>query len=215
MILRYAQAPCMLSPAAGSNTCRSHSAGRGAAQHGPTPCCRAHRALRGGRGGETAANDVSIRSALQHQQQPQRRFLRCCAAVSAAEPQTETATAPGGESTSPVAVRCARRWILVAGTLTTSLRFSSCASCAVTDQVADSISFCCCRRRVLSGVQPTGTLHLGNYLGAIANWVRLQDLYGAQRHHALVPPDPVMLCRRVPLWANNALDARAARQSLG
>ena len=37
-----------------------------------------------------------------------------------------------------------------------------------------------CRRRVLSGVQPTGTLHLGNYLGAIANWVRLQDLYGEQ-----------------------------------
>ena len=36
------------------------------------------------------------------------------------------------------------------------------------------------RRRVLSGVQPTGTLHLGNYLGAIANWVRLQDLYGAR-----------------------------------
>ena len=32
----------------------------------------------------------------------------------------------------------------------------------------------------MSGVQPTGTLHLGNYLGAIANWVRLQDLYGAE-----------------------------------
>ncbi len=34
------------------------------------------------------------------------------------------------------------------------------------------------RKRVLSGVQPTGTLHLGNYLGAIRNWVNLQDLYG-------------------------------------
>jgi tryptophanyl-tRNA synthetase len=29
--------------------------------------------------------------------------------------------------------------------------------------------------RVLSGMQPTNTLHLGNYLGALKNWVRLQD----------------------------------------
>ncbi len=29
--------------------------------------------------------------------------------------------------------------------------------------------------RIFSGVQPTGNLHLGNYLGAIRNWVRLQD----------------------------------------
>jgi len=27
---------------------------------------------------------------------------------------------------------------------------------------------------VFSGVQPTGNLHLGNYLGAIKNWVNLQ-----------------------------------------
>ncbi len=33
------------------------------------------------------------------------------------------------------------------------------------------------RERVLSGTRPTGRLHLGNYLGAIANWVRLQDNY--------------------------------------
>ncbi|CAL8465216.1 g4751 [Coccomyxa elongata] len=33
------------------------------------------------------------------------------------------------------------------------------------------------RQRVFSGVQPTGTLHLGNYLGAIRNWVKMQDLY--------------------------------------
>ena len=30
-------------------------------------------------------------------------------------------------------------------------------------------------QRVLSGMQPTGRLHLGNYLGAIRNWVRMQD----------------------------------------
>ena len=31
--------------------------------------------------------------------------------------------------------------------------------------------------RIFSGVQPTGNLHLGNYLGAVRNWVRLQDQY--------------------------------------
>ena len=29
--------------------------------------------------------------------------------------------------------------------------------------------------RIVSGIQPTGNLHLGNYLGAIRNWVRMQD----------------------------------------
>jgi len=34
--------------------------------------------------------------------------------------------------------------------------------------------------RVLSGIQPTGNLHLGNYLGAIRNWVKMQDEMDAQ-----------------------------------
>src|ERR1700678_3865342 len=33
------------------------------------------------------------------------------------------------------------------------------------------------RRRVLSGMRPTGRLHLGNYMGALYNWVRLQHEY--------------------------------------
>ncbi|MDE3148796.1 MAG: tryptophan--tRNA ligase, partial [Acidobacteriota bacterium] len=33
------------------------------------------------------------------------------------------------------------------------------------------------RPRVLSGMRPTGKLHLGNYMGALANWVKLQDSY--------------------------------------
>jgi tryptophanyl-tRNA synthetase len=33
--------------------------------------------------------------------------------------------------------------------------------------------------RVVSGIQPTGNLHLGNYLGAIRNWVRMQDTVSA------------------------------------
>lgn len=30
-------------------------------------------------------------------------------------------------------------------------------------------------KKVFSGIQPTGTVHLGNYLGAIQNWVELQN----------------------------------------
>jgi tryptophanyl-tRNA synthetase len=35
------------------------------------------------------------------------------------------------------------------------------------------------KERVLSGMQPSGRLHLGNLLGALQNWVRLQDRYEA------------------------------------
>ena len=33
------------------------------------------------------------------------------------------------------------------------------------------------RKRVLSGIQPTGEVHLGNYLGALRQWVHMQDQY--------------------------------------
>jgi tryptophanyl-tRNA synthetase len=39
--------------------------------------------------------------------------------------------------------------------------------------------------RIVSGIQPTGNLHLGNYLGAIRNWVRMQDEQTAQGHECL------------------------------
>lgn len=49
---------------------------------------------------------------------------------------------------------------------------------------------------VFSGLQPTGNIHIGNYLGALRNWVRLQDeyqtIYCIVDHHALTAPqDPV------------------------
>lgn len=52
--------------------------------------------------------------------------------------------------------------------------------------------------RILSGVQPTGNLHLGNYLGAIRNWVSLQDSHEcffmlADLHAITVPQDPAEL----------------------
>ena len=33
------------------------------------------------------------------------------------------------------------------------------------------------KKRVLSGMRSTGKLHLGNYVGALDNWVRMQDEY--------------------------------------
>lgn len=52
--------------------------------------------------------------------------------------------------------------------------------------------------RTLSGIQPTGNLHIGNYLGALVNWVRLQEQYDAYfcvvDLHALTQrPDPLVL----------------------
>ncbi|ABF53724.1 tryptophan--tRNA ligase [Sphingopyxis alaskensis] len=39
--------------------------------------------------------------------------------------------------------------------------------------------------RTLSGIQPTGNLHLGNYLGAIRNWVRMQDAMEGEKLYFL------------------------------
>eukprot|EP00884_Botryococcus_braunii_P023415 jgi/Botrbrau1/9758/Bobra.85_1s0009.1 len=50
-----------------------------------------------------------------------------------------------------------------------------------------------CRKRVLSGVQPTGLLHLGNYLGAIRNWVALQELYGGDTFFCVVDMHAITL----------------------
>ena len=54
------------------------------------------------------------------------------------------------------------------------------------------------KQRVLSGVQPTGNLHLGNYLGAIRNWVEIQDQYEnffcvVDLHAITVPHNPATL----------------------
>jgi len=48
--------------------------------------------------------------------------------------------------------------------------------------------------RTVSGIQPTGNLHLGNYLGAIKNWVKMQDegealFFLADLHAITVPGD--------------------------
>jgi len=67
-------------------------------------------------------------------------------------------------------------------------------------------------RRIFSGIQPTGNLHLGNYLGAIQNWVKLQDefecIYCVVDLHAItVPQDPKELTQSTREVAASVLAA--------
>ncbi|HVF51035.1 MAG TPA: tryptophan--tRNA ligase, partial [Pyrinomonadaceae bacterium] len=56
-------------------------------------------------------------------------------------------------------------------------------------------------KRIFSGVQPTANLHIGNYLGAIRNWVGLQREYESffcvvNLHAVTLPQDPRQLAAR-------------------
>jgi tryptophanyl-tRNA synthetase len=56
--------------------------------------------------------------------------------------------------------------------------------------------------RIVSGIQPTGNLHLGNYLGAIRNWVRMQDqgdcfFFLADLHAISTYQEPAELTRAI------------------
>jgi hypothetical protein len=174
MILQGAAAPCLPRSAHDSRTCRLHRswsrAAGNTAQRWSSAVLHAGAAVCDVRSARKAALHGHISSAWL---QPQRHVSheRRCAAVSAVEVQTETAVSPGAESLTKAAVRCAHG-------------AHACVPCSDSHEHSFHSGPCRAvvrrRRRVLSGVQPTGTLHLGNYLGAIANWVRLQDLYGGQ-----------------------------------
>ena len=69
------------------------------------------------------------------------------------------------------------------------------------------------RRKVFSGVQPTGNMHIGNYLGAFRNWVKLQEQYDAiycvvDLHALTIPGDPKVLHQ-------NRLDAARVLLAVG
>lgn len=68
------------------------------------------------------------------------------------------------------------------------------------------------RKRILSGIQPSGAIHIGNYFGAIENWVRLMDDHECfftivDLHAITISYDPKLLQRRV--W-DAVLDNMAA-----
>lgn len=57
------------------------------------------------------------------------------------------------------------------------------------------------KQRIFSGIQPSGNLHLGNYLGAIKNWVKLQDEFDSifcvvDMHAITVPQNPEELKKK-------------------
>ncbi|MFA5986814.1 MAG: tryptophan--tRNA ligase [Parcubacteria group bacterium] len=57
------------------------------------------------------------------------------------------------------------------------------------------------KKRIFSGIQPSGNLHIGNYLGAIKNWVDMQDEYESifcvvDMHAITVPQDPEILKKK-------------------
>lgn len=57
-------------------------------------------------------------------------------------------------------------------------------------------------KRIFSGAQPTGNVHLGNYLGALRNWVALQHEYESffcivNLHAITIPQDPVLLAQKI------------------
>ncbi|MEG2842319.1 MAG: tryptophan--tRNA ligase [Ruthenibacterium sp.] len=57
------------------------------------------------------------------------------------------------------------------------------------------------KQRILSGIQPTGTFTLGNYVGAVRNWGKLQDTYDcvyciADMHALTVRQEPAALRRK-------------------
>jgi len=76
------------------------------------------------------------------------------------------------------------------------------------------------KKRILSGVQPTGVLHLGNYLGAINQWVANQDLYDnyfcvVDSHAITQPHDPKELTlatyRTAALYLASGIDPKRSR----
>lgn len=63
------------------------------------------------------------------------------------------------------------------------------------------------KKRVFSGIQPSGELHLGNYIGAIKNWVKMQEefscIYCVVDLHAItVPQNPAQLREKTIEIAN-------------
>jgi tryptophanyl-tRNA synthetase len=68
------------------------------------------------------------------------------------------------------------------------------------------------RKRIFSGIQPSGTIHIGNYFGAIENWVRLMNDYDCffaivDYHAITVSYEPSLMQQRI---FDAALDNMAA-----
>ena len=64
------------------------------------------------------------------------------------------------------------------------------------------------KKRVFSGIQPTGVPHIGNYLGALKNWAAIQDEYECiycivDLHAVTVYQEPLVL--RASCWPSASI----------
>ncbi|XP_027942380.1 tryptophan--tRNA ligase, chloroplastic/mitochondrial isoform X2 [Vigna unguiculata] len=69
---------------------------------------------------------------------------------------------------------CCRPLLVPSLSRASSLRSRICCCTTLTATSTETPTSTSVKKRVVSGVQPTGSIHLGNYLGAIKNWVALQ-----------------------------------------
>lgn len=74
------------------------------------------------------------------------------------------------------------------------------------------------KQRIFSGIQPSGTLHIGNFLGAVKNWVALQEKYESifcvvDLHAITVPQNPEELRQKTLELAKIYLAAGVDTQS--
>ena len=110
-----------------------------------------------------------------------RANARTMPALALAPPRAAVAVAPRGVAAS---TRCAttmtcsaaRRHLPSPSRRAFASRATASASAeAAAETAAEAPAKTERRKRVLSGVQPTGSIHIGNYFGAIKNWVDLQE----------------------------------------
>lgn len=77
------------------------------------------------------------------------------------------------------------------------------------------------KKIIFSGIQPSGNLHIGNYMGAIRNWVKLQEegqheliFFIVDLHALTVPQDPVILQKKIievaSLYVASGIDPKKA-----
>ncbi|CAL1546859.1 unnamed protein product, partial [Lymnaea stagnalis] len=66
-----------------------------------------------------------------------------------------------------------------------------------------------CDTRVFSGIQPTGDVHIGNYVGAITNWVKLQKKYSGNILLSIVDLHSITVPQQQNTLRQNILDMTA------
>ncbi|WVZ20316.1 hypothetical protein V8G54_007638 [Vigna mungo] len=72
---------------------------------------------------------------------------------------------------------CCRPLFVPSLSRASTLRSRICCCTTLTATSTETPTPITVKKRVVSGVQPTGAIHLGNYFGAIKNWVALQNVY--------------------------------------